>query len=86
VTITKEADWAVLTIQDDGVGFDDAVVERAFHAFEQGDATRAMSSPGAGLGLTYVQEIVALHGGTVDVSNAPTGGARIVVRLPRVTE
>jgi len=86
VTITQDADWALLTIEDDGVGFDDAVLERAFDAFEQGDATRTMSSPGAGLGLTYVYEIVALHGGTVDVSNAPTGGGRIVIRLPRVKQ
>jgi two-component system sensor histidine kinase TctE len=39
------------------------------------------SSTGAGLGLHLVQEIVALHGGRIDVTEAAGGGAWFRVRL-----
>lgn len=37
---------------------------------------------GSGLGLWIVQQIITAHGGVVDVSNAPGGGAVVVVDLP----
>lgn len=83
VSVTAEPDWAVLTVEDDGHGFGENVLDRVFTAFEQGDETRLMPSPGAGLGLTFVNEVVALHGGTVSVANRDEGGARVIVRLPR---
>lgn len=83
ITITAEPDWAVLTVEDDGHGFNPAVLDVAFGAFEQGAETRVMPSPGAGLGLTFVKEVVALHGGTVTADNRDEGGARVTIRLPR---
>lgn len=39
---------------------------------------------GTGVGLALVQQLVALHGGRVDVDAVPGGGRRITVTLPRV--
>jgi signal transduction histidine kinase len=38
---------------------------------------------GVGLGLTIVQSIIALHGGTIEVSSALGEGTTVTVRLPR---
>lgn len=85
ISVTADPEWATLTIEDDGRGFGPAILDRVFGAFEQGDETWLMASPGAGLGLTYVKEVVALHGGTVAADNRVEGGARITIRLPRAT-
>ena len=52
-----------------------------------GDAVGLQSADraiqGVGLGLTIVQSIIALHGGTIEVSSAPGEGTTVTVRLPR---
>jgi signal transduction histidine kinase len=42
------------------------------------------SMPGSGLGLSIVQELVRLYGGTVALENSPLGGLRAVINLPAV--
>jgi signal transduction histidine kinase len=44
---------------------------------------RGTTTPGSGLGLALVRQQAMLHGGDVTVSDSPSGGARLVVRLPR---
>jgi nitrogen fixation/metabolism regulation signal transduction histidine kinase len=39
---------------------------------------------GTGLGLPIVKKIIEEHLGTIEISNAPEGGARIDIRLPLV--
>ncbi|MFE5581689.1 sensor histidine kinase [Kitasatospora sp. NPDC056531] len=76
----REAGQAVLTVDDDGPGIpveDRAAVFDRFH--------RRRDSPGSGLGLTLVAQQVALHRGTVTVTEPPSGsGCRIEIRLPLV--
>jgi signal transduction histidine kinase len=42
------------------------------------------SAKGTGLGLALVEEHVRMHGGDVAVTDSSTGGARFVVRFPRI--
>ena len=58
---------------------------RGFGRFNRGSMRQPADLPkGTGLGLALVDEHVRMHGGEVVVDDAPTGGARFVVRFPRI--
>jgi len=71
-----------LTVDDDGPGIPLDDRERVFDRFTRLDDGRARDAGGLGLGLSMVKEITEQHGGTVTVEDAPSGGARLRVRLP----
>jgi len=82
VTVTVRAqDYSLLIrVEDTGPGLSSALVESAF---TRGWSTKvAATGAGRGLGLALVNQVVRRHGGSVDVSTAPAGGARFTVRLP----
>ncbi|GAA0928706.1 ATP-binding protein [Kribbella koreensis] len=81
-TLSEEAGTATVTVEDDGDGIPPEERSRVFERFVRLDASRARGSGGSGLGLAIVREVVRGHGGTVEVSESPLGGARFVVRLP----
>jgi nitrogen fixation/metabolism regulation signal transduction histidine kinase len=69
-------DRAQLLIADNGPGFPVELLPRIFEPYV---TTKAR---GTGLGLPIVRKIVDEHRGSIDISNAPEGGARIDIRLP----
>jgi len=71
---------ARLLISDNGPGFPVELLPRIFEPYV---TTKAR---GTGLGLPIVRKIVDEHQGTIEISNAPEGGARIDIRLPLVKE
>lgn len=81
VRATVEAQVACFAVSDGGPGIDDLQRARIFEKFERviGDAGYRS---GYGLGLWIVARMVAAHGGTIEVTTAPQGGALFVVRLP----
>ena len=64
-------------VDDSGPGVPSAVRDRIFEPFF---TTKAQ---GSGLGLSIVHAIVAQHGGSISIDDAPEGGARFTLRLPR---
>ena len=64
---------------DTGPGVPESERELVFQRFWRRDRQRAS---GAGLGLAIVARIAASHGGSIDVAEAPGGGADFVLRLP----
>jgi signal transduction histidine kinase len=50
--------------------------------FARGVTSKPEVPGGRGIGLALVRLVTAQHGGTVDVSDCPSGGASFVVRLP----
>lgn len=82
ITLTEHAGTATVVVEDDGEGIPESERARVFERFVRLDASRDRGSGGSGLGLSIVREVVRGHGGTVEVSRSPLGGARFVVSLP----
>lgn len=73
---------SIVAVRDNGKGFGDIDPARLFDRFYRGDASRARTTGGAGLGLTIVKAIVDAHDGTVEAVNLPGGGACFIVAIP----
>lgn len=77
VSIRSDAATHLLAIDDDGPGIAAAVRDQIF------DPYVTTKHDGTGLGLTIVKKIIVDHGGTIDATVSPLGGARFEIRLPR---
>ena len=60
------------------------IFERIFERFFRGAAGRKMG--GTGIGLTVVKELVQAHDGEIQLQGSPGEGARVIVRLPPLTD
>ena len=76
VVVSKEAGWAIIVVENGGTPIPAAVREQIFEPFF---TTR---EKGTGLGLAFVHEIIADHGGEVSVVSNSEEGTRFTVRLP----
>lgn len=71
-------------VSDDGPGIPDAQKAAVFEPFVRGERARTIDSrSGFGLGLSIVRELVARHGGSVELLDRPRGGLIVRVVLPR---
>jgi signal transduction histidine kinase len=73
---------AVLRVQDNGPGIPAAMREKVFERFVQVEGEASRKVGGTGLGLAIAKEFVELHGGTIEATSAPGGGALFVARFP----
>ncbi|MGC8825465.1 MAG: ATP-binding protein [Anaerolineae bacterium] len=81
ITTRPHQNGVCIVIQDSGAGIDP---EHLHHVFEPGYTTKVEGGRmrGLGLGLFVTYNIIQAHGGTIQVSNAPEGGARVEICLP----
>jgi two-component system sensor histidine kinase MtrB len=83
ITLGRRGRRARLEVDDAGPGVPPELRERIFERFARGLHTgRRGPDGGSGLGLAIVADHVHRHGGTVQVDDHPSGGARFVVELP----
>ena len=77
-----EGRWALLTVQDDGVGMSE---ETRAHVFEPFFTTKD-EGKGSGLGLSTVYGIVTQSAGRIQLESAPGRGSAFTIALPRVLQ
>lgn len=83
VSVHPRQQQAVLTVSDTGIGIASEDQARIFERFYRADKARThRAGAGTGLGLSIVTEIVASHGGTVDVVSTTDQGTTFTVTLP----
>jgi signal transduction histidine kinase len=69
-----------ITVTDNGIGFEEKHAERIFGAFERLHGRSAYE--GTGIGLSIARKIAWRHGGHIDATGTPGGGATFTVTLP----
>ena len=84
VVVRREAREGRLHISvcDDGPGIPLEQRQHVLEPFARLDQSRDRGSGGVGLGLAIVREIAGAHGGSLEVGQAPEGGARFTLILP----
>jgi CheY-like chemotaxis protein len=85
VRVAAQGQWAVLSVEDEGVGIAADVLPHIFELFVQSERSLDRSGGGLGIGLSLVKSLVELHGGRVEAhSDGPGKGSRFTLRLPRI--
>jgi signal transduction histidine kinase len=79
VAARRETDQIAIEVTDEGPGIPLDQRERVFARFTRGQRA---AGGGTGLGLAIARWVVELHGGSIAVVDAPTGGCRIRATLP----
>jgi PAS domain S-box-containing protein len=83
VTLTGEADTAVIVVRDTGIGIEPEQLTQVFEAFNQAASSPLRNRGGLGLGLALVKWLIEMHGGRVSAASAGPGrGAEFSIRLP----
>lgn len=79
-----------ITITDNGIGIPKEDRSRIFAPFERAQASTGnesrLSRSGAGLGLSLVKNIIALHGGSVEIDSEANKGTTVKIFLPLTSE
>ncbi len=72
----------LLTVDDEGAGIPPEHRQAMLEPFSRLETSRSRGTGGAGLGLAIARGLTEAHGGALSIQQAPSGGARISVRLP----
>ena len=78
ITLGRDGGKLVATVRDYGQGIPEAELPFVKEKFYKGSSKQR----GSGIGLAVTEEIVALHGGTLDIASAVGEGTTVTVTLP----
>ncbi|WP_138444004.1 sensor histidine kinase [Sinomonas susongensis] len=82
----REGEWAVVTVEDQGMGMSPDDVKRAFTRFHRSDDAKRSGTPGTGLGLALAYEVAVQHGGRLDCASELGKGSTFTLRIPALGE
>ena len=82
VSVRESTGHAELVVRDTGVGIPADQVPNLFKRFYRVPNSRSRTHEGTGIGLAFVQELVSLHGGRVEVTSEEGKGSSFIVRIP----
>ncbi len=69
-------------VSDTGIGIADEIKSRLFQPFSEGRDKASRGQAGAGLGLAFSRELVALHGGGIEATSQPGKGTSVTFWIP----
>jgi signal transduction histidine kinase/predicted metal-dependent phosphoesterase TrpH len=79
--INKKGTWVLeISLRDTGIGICEEDKDKIFQPYFRGK--NASSEEGKGLGLSFVKEVVDLHGGKILVQSEPNQGSTFSILLP----
>ena len=83
LTLSRQGDYAVVEVADDGPGIPAAMRIQIFDRFVRGEGPADTArGTGTGLGLAIVSAVATSHNGSVEVTDSPSGGALFRARIP----
>lgn len=82
VTLRWADSQVELEVRDTGTGIPAEELPRLFDRFHRVQGARGRTFEGSGIGLSLVQELVRLHGGTIQVSSLVNQGTSFIVSVP----
>ncbi|MBD2001556.1 response regulator [Oculatella sp. FACHB-28] len=82
VSLQPQENTVQLTVQDTGTGIPSEALPYLFERFYRVKGARGRSYEGSGIGLSLVQELVKLHGGTIDVTSQLNQGTTFTIAIP----
>ncbi|MEA2696425.1 MAG: hypothetical protein QOI66_696 [Myxococcales bacterium] len=83
VSLIEDADAFALRVSDTGTGIPESELPHLFERFHRVQGAKARTHEGSGIGLALVNELVLLHGGTINAESALGRGTTFLVRVPR---
>jgi signal transduction histidine kinase len=89
---TVRVDWGIenervaIHVSDHGMGIQSSERRAIFRKFVRGSAAAAANVKGSGIGLAMVRDIVAAHGGEINVASQPGQGSTFTIFLPAGAE
>jgi PAS domain S-box-containing protein len=82
VSVSKQGPFAVIEVEDTGIGLSPDDLERIFDAFRQVDTSARRQAGGTGLGLAITRNLVELQGGAIEVESDPGRGSIFRFTVP----
>ncbi|MCE3235531.1 MAG: multi-sensor hybrid histidine kinase, partial [Vampirovibrio sp.] len=82
VRMTLENHYAVLRVEDTGVGIPAQQLPNLFERFHRVPNARSRTHEGSGIGLALVHELVRLHGGRIEVNSSENQGTGFKILIP----
>ncbi|MCY7407814.1 MAG: cell wall metabolism sensor histidine kinase WalK, partial [Alkalinema sp. CAN_BIN05] len=79
--LSHSQNYAIVTIQDTGIGITEADLPHLFDRFYRVKQDRSRQTGGVGLGLSIVKAIVQAHGGEISVESELGIGSQFTVRF-----
>ena len=83
VQLARAGSFAIVTVQDTGIGIAEEEQQRIFERFYRSDRARQRDSGGTGLGLSIARWIADVHQARIEVRSKPGRGSAFSVRLAR---
>lgn len=78
ISVEKGADTLTITVADTGIGIAASDLPKVKAKFYKADNTRR----GSGIGLAVADEIISMHGGSLDIDSVLGKGTTVTITLP----